>query len=68
MALELAEKENADIIMATDPDADRMGVGFKGPDGKYILINGNQIGTMLEYYLFSRVARRPERFPPTPWW
>ncbi len=50
----LARAENADIILATDPDADRMGVGFKGPDGEFILINGNQIGTMLEYYILSR--------------
>ncbi|HPC41809.1 MAG TPA: phospho-sugar mutase [Spirochaetota bacterium] len=50
----LARAGNADIILATDPDADRMGVGFKGPDGGYILINGNQIGTMLEYYILTR--------------
>ncbi|MBN2160271.1 MAG: phospho-sugar mutase [Spirochaetes bacterium] len=50
----LAKANNADIIMATDPDADRMGIGFKGTDGEYILINGNQIGTMLEYYLLTR--------------
>jgi phosphoglucomutase len=54
MVTELARRENADIIMATDPDADRMGIGFRGDDGEYMLINGNQIGTMLEYYLLSR--------------
>jgi phosphoglucomutase len=54
MVVELARRENADIIMATDPDADRMGIGFKGAGGDYILINGNQIGTMLAYYLLSR--------------
>lgn len=53
--IELAKKEEADILMATDPDADRMGVGFKGRDGDYVLINGNQIGTMLEYYLLTRL-------------
>jgi phosphoglucomutase len=51
---ELARVENADIIMATDPDADRMGIGFKDRNGGYLLINGNQIGTMLEYYILSR--------------
>ena len=56
LALELAEKCDADIIMATDPDADRMGIGFKGDDGSYQLINGNQIGTMLEYYLLRRLS------------
>lgn len=50
----LARSTGADIILATDPDADRMGVGFKGDGGEYVLINGNQIGTMLEYYILSR--------------
>ncbi len=54
MVTRLAREENADIIMATDPDADRMGIGFRGPDGEIMLINGNQIGTMLEYYILSR--------------
>jgi len=55
LAVQLAEKENGDIILATDPDADRMGVGFKDKSGQYILINGNQIGTMIEYYLLTRL-------------
>jgi len=50
----LARSRGADIILATDPDADRMGVGFKSDGGEYVLINGNQIGTMLEYYILSR--------------
>ncbi len=50
----LGKRVNADIVLATDPDADRMGVGFKDHEGGYTLINGNQIGTMLEYYLLSR--------------
>jgi phosphoglucomutase len=58
MVIDLARAENADIIMATDPDADRMGIGFREPDGEYVLINGNQIGTMLEYYLLSRSRER----------
>ncbi|TFH43577.1 MAG: phospho-sugar mutase [Chrysiogenales bacterium] len=55
MVVNLARRVNADIVLATDPDADRMGVGFRGSDGDYTLINGNQIGTMLEYYLLSRM-------------
>lgn len=55
LAVKLATEKNADILLATDPDADRMGVGFKGHDGSYVLINGNQIGTMIEYYLLSRL-------------
>jgi len=58
LAMELAKKNDADIILATDPDADRMGVGFKDHQGNYQLINGNQIGTMLEYYLLTRLKER----------
>lgn len=54
LSVKLAKEVDADILMATDPDADRMGVGFKDKNGEYLLINGNQIGTMLEYYLLSR--------------
>jgi phosphoglucomutase len=55
LAAELSKKVDADIFLATDPDADRMGVGIKSKNGDYILINGNQIGTMLEYYILSRL-------------
>lgn len=58
LALELARKVDADIILATDPDSDRMGVGIKNPRGDYDLINGNQIGTMLEYYLLHRLSQK----------
>jgi len=54
LAIEMAEKTGADIVLATDPDADRMGVAFKDSSGRYTLINGNQIGTMLEYYILAR--------------
>lgn len=56
LAVSLAKKVDADILLATDPDADRMGVGIKDGNGGYLLINGNQIGTMLEYYLLSRMS------------
>jgi len=54
LPLSYAEKYNADIVLATDPDTDRMGVGCLDINGKYILLNGNQIGSMLEYYILSR--------------
>ena len=60
MVLELAKQKNADIVLATDPDSDRMGVAFRDSNGEYVLINGNQIGTMLEYYLLSRLRERGE--------
>ena len=53
-ALQLAEKVNADIVIGTDPDADRMGIAFKDNTGTYQLITGNQIGSMLAYYILQR--------------
>lgn len=55
MAVALAEKEKADCVMATDPDADRFGTAFPGKDGKFVLLSGNQMGALLcEYVLLSR--------------
>jgi phosphoglucomutase len=53
MALEQARKENADIVLATDPDADRVGVAVKEYDD-YILLNGNQTASLLIYYLLNQ--------------
>ena len=58
MAIELAQHINADIVLATDPDADRMGVAFKDDNGQYRLINGNQIGSMLLYYILLRLKEQ----------
>lgn len=54
MAIEVAEKEGADIVLATDPDADRMGIAVRDNDGKMVLFNGNQTGSMLTYYILTR--------------
>lgn len=54
MALELAQKIDAEIVMATDPDADRVGLGVKDDTGKFILLNGNQAATLLIYYLLFK--------------
>jgi phosphoglucomutase len=50
MGVELAEREGADLVVATDPDCDRMGVAVRGVDGRMKLISGNQIGSLLAYY------------------
>ena len=50
MAIDLAEKENADLVVATDPDCDRMGAAVRAKDGKMKLLTGNQIGSLLAYY------------------
>ena len=54
MALEVADREGADIVMATDPDADRMGIAVRDDAGKMVLFNGNQTGAMLTYYILTR--------------
>src|SRR6266853_582952 len=50
MAIDLAEKENADLVVATDPDCDRMGVAVRTKDGEMKLLTGNQIGSLLAWY------------------
>ncbi len=54
LALKKAEAENADLVMGTDPDADRVGIAVKDNDNKFILLNGNQTGSLLVYYLLRR--------------
>ncbi len=54
MALETADREGADIVMATDPDADRLGIAVRDNDGKMVQFNGNMTATLLTYYILSR--------------
>lgn len=55
MAVALGKKENADCVMATDPDADRFGTAFPDKNGNFVLLSGNQMGALLmEYVLLSR--------------
>jgi len=54
MAIEKANKVDADLVLATDPDADRVGVAIKDSTGKIILMNGNQTATLLIYYLINQ--------------
>jgi phosphoglucomutase len=53
LALKQAEEIDADLIMATDPDADRVGIGAKNNHGKFQLINGNQAASLLVYYMLK---------------
>jgi len=50
MAIELAKKNSADLVIATDPDCDRMGVAVRTPSGEMTLLTGNQIGSLLAFY------------------
>jgi phosphoglucomutase len=55
LAIQQAEAEKADVVMATDPDADRMGVAVRDASGKMVLLTGNQIGSIMAYYRVSRM-------------
>lgn len=54
MATDLADAVGADLVMGTDPDADRMGIAVRDNDGKMILFNGNQTAAVLTYYILTR--------------
>ena len=54
MAVELAKEIDADIVFASDPDADRVGVAVKRPDGEWMLLNGNQTMSVLFYYIVKQ--------------
>ncbi len=54
MAIEKAKEVDADIVMASDPDADRVGVAVKNDRGEWILVNGNQTALIFIYYLITR--------------
>lgn len=54
LGVELADKINSDVVIGTDPDADRMGIAIRNDEGKFVLLNGNQIGVLLANYIFLR--------------
>ena len=54
MAVDLAKDIDADIVFASDPDADRVGVAVKRPDGEWMLLNGNQTMSVLFYYIVKQ--------------
>ena len=58
LGLELAEKTGADLMLATDPDADRVGIAMKCPDGSYELVSGNEMGALLlDYICAGRIEK-----------
>lgn len=56
LAKQLACEIGADLMLATDPDSDRLGAGILTPDGNYLMLTGNQIGALLCYYKLSSMA------------
>jgi phosphoglucomutase len=65
LAIELGQREKADVVMATDPDADRLGIAVPDAAGKYVLVTGNQLGALhLDYILHS--LKELGKMPPKP--
>lgn len=60
MAVKRGQELDADVVMATDPDADRVGVAVKNQKGEFQLLNGNQIGSLLAYYVLSSKKEKGE--------
>ena len=58
MAIEKAVETGAELVMATDPDADRLGIAVKNKKGEFILLNGNQTGVILIWYILSQFSDR----------
>ena len=58
LAIKKAVETNAELVMATDPDADRLGLAVKNTKGDFILLNGNQTGVILVWYILSQFKER----------
>ncbi len=54
MAIEKAKETNADLVMASDPDADRVGIAYRDSNNEFKLLNGNQTATLLFYYVLNQ--------------
>ncbi|WP_278682050.1 phospho-sugar mutase [Paraclostridium bifermentans] len=65
IAIEKAKKEGADIIIGTDPDCDRVGVVVKNTEGEYIVLNGNQVGSLLVNYILENLTNE-NKLPVNP--
>lgn len=63
MALEKAEEDKADLILATDGDGDRIGIAYRNSAGKFETLSGNQIGTVLLYYLLCKLREQKKLRP-----
>ncbi|WP_299765693.1 phospho-sugar mutase [uncultured Dokdonia sp.] len=62
MALTLGEEKNADIVIGTDPDCDRLGIAVRGDDGKLAILNGNQTMILMTDYLLERFRESKNQY------
>lgn len=58
MALNLARRVEAELVLATDPDGDRVGTAVRDQDGSYVILSGNRVGALLIEYICSRLAAK----------
>lgn len=58
LAIEKAVSTGADLVMATDPDGDRLGIACKNKHGEFVLLNGNQTSVLLTYYILSQFREK----------
>lgn len=58
LAIDYAMREEADIVIATDPDADRMGIAVRNDKGEFDVLSGNHIGSILEFYIISMMKTK----------
>lgn len=65
LGMEYAKKYNADLLIATDPDCDRVGIAVKDSEGEYVLLSGNQTGVLLLDYVLSQRAKH-NKMPEDP--
>ncbi len=62
MAIDLAKEKNAELVMGTDPDSDRVGIAVKAENGDFILLNGNQTASILVHYVLSQTKLKGNEF------
>jgi phosphoglucomutase len=58
LAIKKATETGAELVIATDPDADRLGIAVRNKQGEFILLNGNQTGTLLTWYILSQYREK----------
>lgn len=62
MALDLARQKNAELVMATDPDADRVGIGIKNDKGDFFLLNGNQAFSLMIWFILKNLQGTKNKY------
>ncbi|MCU0369241.1 MAG: phospho-sugar mutase [Cyclobacteriaceae bacterium] len=58
LSLKKAKAENAELVMATDPDTDRVGIGIKDPSGEFFLLNGNQAFSLMMWFILKNLSSK----------